>query len=161
MDKRQIIAQLDLRPHIEGGYFRGTYQSALQTDSAQGARPILSSIYYLLTDDSPLGHLHRNTSDILHYFHGGSPLAYWILDPEGRLERKVLGFDLAQGQQPQLLVPGGCWKATELESGEYGLVSEAVAPGFDYADMELASWDLLERQFPQWKEKLGRYVRRW
>jgi len=125
-----------------------------------GERRILSSIYYLLTDDSPTGYLHRNQSDILHYFHGGSPLTYWILPPDGSLERRVLGFDLDQGQQPQLLVQGGHWKATELESGEFGLISEAVAPGFEYADMELANRDLLENQFPQWVAKLGRYVKR-
>ncbi len=93
----------------------------------------------MLTDDNSIGYLHRNKSDITHYFHGGSPLAYLIVHPDGRLDRKMLGADLERGQQLQLLVPGGCWKASELESGEFGLISEAVAPGFDYADMELAT----------------------
>lgn len=160
MKKQEIIDALGLEPHIEGGYFRRTYQSECAVDLDHGERRILSSIYYLLTDDSPVGHLHRNRSDILHYFHGGSPLTYWVLRPDGSLERQTLGLDLARGQTPQLLVPGGCWKAAELESGEFGLISEAVAPGFEYADMELASMDSLVSQFPQWLDRLGKYVKR-
>jgi hypothetical protein len=160
MDKRQLIETLDLQAHIEGGYFRRTYQSDLTVAAAQGDRPVLTSIYYMLTDDSPIGYLHRNKSDIVHYFHGGSPLTYWLLHPDGRLERSLLGSDLAQGQRLQLLVPGGCWKATELESGEYGLLSEAVAPGFDYADMELATPESVQSLFPQCWDRLAKYVRR-
>ena len=159
MDKQQLITRLALQPHIEGGYFRRTYQSGSTAGKAPGGRRLLTSIYYLLTDDSPIGHLHKNRSDILHYFHTGSPLAYLIVHPDGRLERQVLGPDLAQGQQLQLLVRGGCWKASELESGEYGLISEAVVPGFEYEDMELATPELVRRRFPALWDKLAKYVK--
>lgn len=39
----------------------------------------------------------------------------------------------------QMLVPGGTWKATWLESGKYGLLSEVVSPGFEFDDMTLAT----------------------
>ncbi len=119
MNKRQLIEKLSLSPHIEGGYFSRTYSSELKTALSSHSKPryLLSSIFYLLTDDSPIGHLHKNKSDIIHYFHGGSPLSYLIIHPDGKLERKVLGFDLDSGQQLQLIVRGGCWKASELESG--------------------------------------------
>ena len=159
MDKYQLINALCLAPHVEGGYFRRTYQSDLTASLPYGERRLLSSIYYLLTDDSPIGHLHRNRSDIMHYFHGGSPLAYLIVHPDGRLERSILGSDLAQGQQLQLLVPAGCWKASELLGGEFGLISEAVAPGFDYADMELATQALVLSLFPQLWDSLSKYVK--
>jgi uncharacterized protein len=45
----------------------------------------------MLTDDSPIGYLYRNRSDIIHYFQGGFPLTYLILHPDGELERKILG----------------------------------------------------------------------
>ena len=159
MNKQQLITKLALEPHVEGGYFRRTYQSGLTADLAYGKRRLLSSIYYLLTDDSPIGHLHRNKSDIIHYFHSGSPLSYLIVHPDGRLERTVLGADLAQGQQLQWLVPGGCWKASELASGEFGLISEAVAPGFDYEDMALATKDLMQNLFPALWGSLEKYVK--
>ncbi|MFM8331408.1 MAG: cupin domain-containing protein [Candidatus Methylumidiphilus sp.] len=161
MNKRQLIERLALSPHVEGGYFRRTYQSALTVPVPYDTAPrhVLSSIYYLLTDDSPIGHLHRNRSDILHYFHGGSPLTYWIVHPDGTLDKQKLGPQLDAGQHLQILVPGGCWKATELEAGEYGLISEAVSPGFEYDDMELADATLIKSQFPLLWDRLAKFVR--
>jgi predicted cupin superfamily sugar epimerase len=160
MNKRQLIEKLSLEPHIEGGYFCRTYSSALTIPIA-GSKPrcLLSSIFYMLTDDSPIGHLHKNKSDIIHYFHGGSPLTYLIVHPDGNLEKRILGADLDNGQQLQLIVTGGCWKATELEAGEFGLISEAVSPGFDYDDMELAEQSLIKSQFPHLWEQISKYVR--
>jgi predicted cupin superfamily sugar epimerase len=161
MNKRQLIEKLSLTPHIEGGYFARTYCSELKTGMATGLKPrcLLSSIFYMLTDDSPIGHLHKNKSDIIHYFHGGSPLTYLIVHPDGHLETKVLGTDLDGGQQLQLLVRGGCWKASELKAGEFGLISEAVSPGFEYDDMELAKEQAIKSQFPQLWDRLSKYVR--
>lgn len=161
MNKQQLIKQLALEPHIEGGYFSRTYCSELTADITYASKPryLLSSIFYLLTDDSPIGYLHKNQSDIIHYFHGGSPLSYLIIHPDGTLETKVLGVDLDSGQQLQLIVRGGCWKATELKSGEFGLISEAVAPGFEYEDMELAEQQIIKNRFPQLWDRISRYVR--
>ncbi|MGZ4968237.1 MAG: cupin domain-containing protein [Methylobacter sp.] len=161
MNKQQLIEKLSLTPHIEGGYFCRTYSSGLKADIAPGSksRRLLSSIFYMLTDDSPIGYLHKNKSDIIHYFHGGSPLTYLILHPDGTLEKKILGLDLNKGQQLQLIVKGGCWKATELETGEFGLISEAVSPGFEYEDMELAEKEMIKNRFPQLWDQLSKYVK--
>lgn len=161
MNKRQLIEKLSLVPHIEGGYFARTYSSDLKADITSDSKPrcLLTSIFYMLTDDSPIGHLHKNKSDIIHYFHGGSPLTYLILHPGGNLEKKILGVDLDKGQQLQLIVRGGCWKATELETGEFGLISEAVSPGFEYEDMELAKETIIKNQFPQVWNRISKYVR--
>ncbi|MBL6986079.1 MAG: cupin domain-containing protein [Methylobacter sp.] len=161
MNKKQLIEKLSLTPHIEGGYFCRTYSSDLKTEMPSGSKPrhLLSSIFYMLTDDSPIGYLHKNKSDIIHYFHGGSPLSYLILHPDGTLERQVLGTELAKEQQLQLIVRGGCWKASELQTGEFGLISEAVSPGFDYEDMELAEKSIIKNQFPHLWDQISKYVR--
>ncbi|MGZ8159491.1 MAG: cupin domain-containing protein [Methylobacter sp.] len=161
MNKLQLIEKLSLEPHVEGGYFSRTYCSDLKTGIPANSKPryLLSSIFYMLTDDGPIGYLHKNKSDIIHYFHGGSPLTYLILHPDGNLETKVLGVDLDKGQQLQLIVRGGCWKATELKSGEFGLISEAVSPGFEYEDMELAEQTAIKNRFPQVWDRLAKYVR--
>lgn len=148
MNKQQLIEQLELQPHIEGGYYRRSYSSELTTGQARQPRPLMSSIYYLLTDDSPIGHFHRNRSDIIHYWHVGQALTYHLIDTQGNYCRVTLGPNLQAGQQLQLLVPGGYWKASELQQGDYGLVSEAVCPGFDYSDMELASSRQMQQHFP-------------
>jgi len=142
MTKNQLIQSLELKPHpSEGGYFKRTYTSDSVTSVAYDTKPRnhLSSIFYMLTDDSPIGYLHKNKSDIIHYYHCGSPITYWILHPDGTLDKTILGNDINSGQQLQLTVKGGHWKASELEHGEFGLISEAVSPGFEYEDMELAS----------------------
>lgn len=161
MNKQLLIEKLSLTPHIEGGYFARTYYSELTAAVPYDSRPrgLLSSIFYMLTNDSPIGHLHKNKSDIIHYFQGGSPLSYLIIHPDGTLEHKVLGNDLHNGQQLQLIVRGGCWKASELTAGEFGLISEAVSPSFDYADMELADADTIKSAFPQLWAQISKYVR--
>ncbi len=149
MNKNTLIERLQLKPHPEGGYFRRSFASNHRLCAGPGvSRPAMSSIYYLLTDDSPVGYWHRNQSDIMHYFHCGSALDYWLIDPQGQLQHFVLGSQLEAGQKLQLLVPGGHWKATELVAGEFALLSEAVSPGFCAEDMEMATAAALAACFP-------------
>ncbi len=145
MDKNSLISQLALSPHPEGGYFRRTYESA----HVQRGRKLMSSIYYLLTEDQAIGHLHRNRSDIIHFWQHGSPLLYTLLSPEGKLLQFTLGPDLGAGQQLQLTVPGGFWKASQLLCGSYGLISEAVCPGFDFDDHDMAEGADIRAKYPQ------------
>lgn len=141
----ELIKQLNLEPHLEGGYFCRTFTSSHTVNG----RAALSSIYYLLSNASPIGHLHRNRSDILHFWQQGSPIHYTLIAPDGSMSELVMGPDLAAGQQLQMLVPGGFWKASELRCGEHGLISEAVCPGFDFSDHELATAEQIQRDFPQ------------
>ena len=48
MDAQQLIDQLRLEPHPEGGFFRRSYTAS----HVAGGRNFMSSIYYLLTADS-------------------------------------------------------------------------------------------------------------
>jgi len=152
--KQALIESLGLEEHIEGGYFIRTYQSPMQS----GIRPLMTSIFYMLTSEKPIGHLHKNKSDIMHYFHLGSPILYLTISPEGQLETFTLGPDILQGHSLQLLVKGGYWKASILQQGEFGLLSEAVAPGFDYSDMTIAKPDELQMQFPHIWDQVAPYV---
>lgn len=154
-----VIAQLKLEPHLEGGYFRRSYTAP---HSING-RAAMSSIYYLLSTDSPLGRLHRNRSDILHFWQGGSALHYTLITPDGELRQFVMGPNIADGELLQMLVPGGYWKASELRtsaiaSADYGLVSEAVCPGFDFADHDMASAAQMQRDYPQHWPSLAHLV---
>ncbi|MEL6249018.1 MAG: cupin domain-containing protein [Cyanobacteria bacterium J06648_16] len=161
MNKQDLIEQLGLIEHVEGGYFAETYraEATMTTERVGCDRNVLTSIYYLLTDDRPVDHLHKNRSDILHYFQAGSPITYLLITPDGQLETHTLGLNLAAGEVPQLLVPGGYWKAAVLKSGEYGLLGEAVAPGFDYRDMEIAQAATIKAEFPDRWERIAAYVR--
>mgnify|MGYP001815589624 CR=1 FL=1 len=161
MTKEEVIEYLRLEPHpTEGGYFRRTYESSSYTNGLNPPRRCLTSIYYMLTSDSPHGYLHRNQSDIVHFHHSGSPIRYLIISPEGQVQEKILGPNLLVGEQPQLTVRGGDWKASQLCSGEYGLISEAVSPGFEYEDNHIASAEELVQLFPDLAQILDQYIKR-
>ncbi|MEM0955530.1 MAG: cupin domain-containing protein [Pseudomonadota bacterium] len=156
-----LIRTLGLEAHLEGGYYRRIFQADHRDkiDTQQGERFTLTSIHYLLTADSPVGHWHLNRSDIVHYFHLGAPITYYLIHPDGRLETVVMGPDPAQGHQLALAVTGGTWKASHLPSGGYGLISEAVAPGFEYEDMTLGTRDSLVEMFPEHADVIKRFTR--
>lgn len=152
-----LIKHLGLTEHVEGGYFSETYRSDKTYDTAQGDRSTMTSIYYLLTDGASIGHFHLNQSDIMHYFHSGDPIDYYLLEKNGQLSKITLGPDLQSGQQFQLMVPGGVWKASQLNKGPvgYGLIGEAVAPGFEFDDMTLGDYQTMLAKFPHHRELLN------
>lgn len=150
MTAEDIIRKLKLEPHPrEGGWFRRTYTSHLTTQTPNGKRQLATAIYYLLTRDQPVGYLHRNQSNIIHCYHVGAPIRYSVINSGGALETTILGNDIANDQVPQLLVAGGLWKATELLEGEYSLITEVVAPGFDYEDNEVATTEQIQHEYPE------------
>jgi predicted cupin superfamily sugar epimerase len=98
----------------------------------------LTVIYYLLSSESAIDHWHMNKSDIVHFHQQGGPIRYIVLYPhDGHLEQHTLGQNIAKGEVMQLAVPGNTWKACYLLEGDYGLISEAVSPGFEYEDMKM------------------------
>ena len=145
----------------EEGYFAETYRSEVNvdTDRVGKDRSVLTSIHYMLTINRPIDHFHRNQSDILHYFQAGSAITYLILSPSGELTKTKLGLNFAQGETAQLLVPGGYWKAAVLEMGEFGLLGESVAPGFDYRDMDLATEKYFKNSFSNLYSELAPYIK--
>lgn len=159
MNKKALIEALQLQPHIEGGYYKRTYNSPHSVtltgpEKKLVERSTMSSIYYMLTSDSPLGHTHKNHSDIIRYYQLGQPLRYLVLFPDGCLEETILGPNIAAGHKLQLLTPGGTWVSVALVTsgdieGDFGLVSEAVTPGFDSSDRELATADDIQTAFSQ------------
>ena len=50
----------------------------------------------------------------------------------------------------QFTVPAGYWFAATVEAEEgFSLVGCTVAPGFDFADFELANTESLKKQYPE------------
>jgi predicted cupin superfamily sugar epimerase len=165
---RAFIEALGLIPHPEGGYFREVYRSGAEPMRSRGAtdpagalmhtsreprespeRNVLTSIYYLLDEASPIGWFCHNESAHVHYYHAGSGLTYSIIGPDGSLVRRRLGPDVAAGDVLQLVVEGGSWKACELDRGGFCLLGEAVAPGFDFRDFRFGTQRELTQKFPR------------
>ncbi len=146
----QWIETLQLQRHPEGGWYRETYRSPERIpadalpDRFGGARSFATAIYFLL-EGGDFSAMHRIRSDELWFFHAGSPLVITAIAPDGTLSRQTIGCDPAGSAFPQALVPAGSWfGARLLDPASYALVSCTVAPGFDFADFELAHrYDLL------------------
>lgn len=153
----QIIERLELRPHPEGGFYRETYRAAdvlpgrALPAPIDGDRACSTAIYFLLSGGQ-FSALHRLRSDELWHFHLGAPLEIIEIAPDGRLVVTRLGPDLLAGERPQVAVPAGHWFGARLtgpERGSIGLVGCTVAPGFDFADLEVGRRDRLIKAYPQ------------
>ena len=95
--------------------------------------------------------MHRIRSDEVWHFYDGAPLTLSVIAPDGSLRQIAMGRDVAAGQVPQAVVPAGAWygAVTDPDPDGYSLVGGTAAPGFDFADFELAGRAALLREFPQ------------
>lgn len=146
-----IIERLGLEPHPERGYYRQTYRASLAVDStAHGApRAASTAIYFLIAADEPVTYLHRLKSDEIFHLYDGGPLEIVRLFPDGTWDVARLGMNLEAGERPQIVIPAGTWFGTALTAGaSHCLVGCTVAPGFDFADFELAEGPELEARYP-------------
>ncbi len=135
LSAQEIIAQLELQPHPEGGHYRETFRDPRGQDDG---RAHSTAIYFLLARGER-SHWHRiDAVEIWHYY-AGAPLTLRIADDDG-LRTLRLGADLVAGELPQGIVPPHAWQAAESE-GDWTLVGCTVAPGFDFASFELADKD--------------------
>ncbi|HEY9049045.1 MAG TPA: cupin domain-containing protein [Ohtaekwangia sp.] len=147
------IDHLQLLPHPEGGFYKETYRAA-ELISAAGLptrftapRNFSTAIYFLLrSHDRSV--FHRIKSDELWHYHAGASLTIYILK-DGGLKTFVLGADLEKGESLQVVVPANCWFGAKVnEENSYTLSGCTVAPGFDFADFELADRNTLLKTFP-------------
>lgn len=151
--KNYWIEQLNLLPHPEGGYYKTVPQPAEQiTTEDQRERPLYTSIYFLLSQESP-SHFHRLKSDEIWYFHAGETLTIHLLYPDGHYEQVKLGTSIENKEVLQYTVPKGVIFGSSIEeNGDYALVSCMVAPGFDYQDFELFTQAQLLEVYPHQRE---------
>ena len=160
----QIIKHLCLVRHPEGGWFRETYRSAEHLAPAGlperfgGSRSFSTAIYFLL-ESGDFSALHRIKSDEIWHWHAGSALRIETIDNDGVHRMLMLGQDIKAGEQFQLMIPAGCWFGATPQGAGYTLVSCTVAPGFDFADFEMAEKGRLLLQYPQHTDIITRLTR--
>ncbi len=180
------IRALALAPHPEGGYFRETWRSHRRTDPGESgrSRDLGSAIYFLLEGDD-FSAFHRLAADEIWHFYLGDPLTITMISPVGVLSLARLGRDPERGEAPQVVVPAGVWFAasrdaatgiasrdtTEIASGSvsrtawgagaagFALIGCTTAPGFEFADWELADRSTLLSRFPEHREVITRLSR--
>jgi len=160
-----LIKRLQLERHPEGGWYREVYRSPEQLPAVSlperfnGPRSHATSIYFLLTSES-CSRLHRIAADEQWHFYTGSPLTIHVITPDGEYHPMLLGPDHTRGQCFQAVVTHDNWfGATVEEAGAFALVGCSVAPGFEFADFELACRSELLLQYPQHAGLISRLTR--
>jgi hypothetical protein len=157
---RDLVERLRLQPHPEGGFYRETFRSPLVLSglSHGGARPASTAIYFLL----PASHFsafHRVASEEAWHHYDGDPVLLHLLDDVLGYRLLRLGTGWGRGEEPQVVVPAGCWQAAEPEGDLHALCGCTVAPGFDFADFEMAPRAALARRFPAHLDVVNRLTR--
>ncbi len=130
----QLISQLELDEHPEGGFFRERYRSELLVQRSDGQQRSAGTLIDFLLPAGVESAWHRvsGAEEIWHYS-AGSPLLLRREAPEGKVEELELGgFPLPTWQR----VPPGWWQSAR-SLGAWTLVQCTVSPGFSFEDFEL------------------------
>lgn len=132
MTADEIITQLDLAPHPEGGYYRQTWVAENE------GRATGTCIYFLLKAGQA-SHWHAvDAVEIWHYY-AGAPLVLSLAPTlDGPATDHMLGPDFDAGETPQIIVPEGHWQMAAT-SGDWTLVGCTVSPGFRFDGFTLAA----------------------
>jgi predicted cupin superfamily sugar epimerase len=158
MNSKDLIKNLNLLPHPEGGYYKETYRSEVLTTIIDGkTRNTCTAIYYLLEGDDK-SNFHRLQSDEMWFFHQGNTIEILTIQ-NNCIETYLLGNDIANGEISQLLIPANIWFAAKIKiKSGYSLVSCTVSPGFDFEDFELARRNELSLEFPHLIEIIEQFT---
>ena len=166
MTAADLVKKYEMLPHPEGGWFKETYRSselingnALPERFSEG-RSFSTAIYFLMENGNFSG-FHRIKSDECWHFYAGQTLLVYVINSTGNLDIIKLGNKIELGECFQYVVPANCWFASRpANESEFSFVGCTVAPGFDFADFELAVADNLSLQFPQHKSIIDSLCRK-
>lgn len=159
VDIEKLKLLLGLKPLAqEGGFYAESYRSAEHFPRASlpqrysSDRSFGSAIYYLLTPET-FSAMHRLASDEIYHFYLGDPVELLLLREDGSSEVITIGSDLESGMRPQALAPRNVWQGSRLKAGgKFALLGTTVAPGFEFADFELANRETLLATYPAYAE---------
>ena len=169
---KRIVERFNLVPHPEGGYFREVHRSPMKLEHpglppGTGAGPgpnrerAAGTLIYFLLSGGDFSAFHRvRFSDEIWHLYAGGPLELFVIDAEGRLERRLLTTDVFEGE-PTTVVPAGHWQSARVAAGAgWALGGCTVAPGFDYEDFEMPPAAALLEHFPAHAGLIRKLTRR-
>ena len=136
MTAEELIEQLELAPHPEGGWYRETWRAK----SRPGERAAASAVYYLMQPGPPSS-WNRVDADEIWLWHAGDPVDLFLAASDSDEPATVrLGGQVAKSESPQVIVPAGNWQSAAIAEGEAGFafISCIVAPAFEFGAFELA-----------------------
>jgi uncharacterized protein len=150
-DARRLRDRLELRPHLEGGWYRETWRSECVVPTPWGDRPAGTSIFYLLAAGQ-ISRPHRLRQDEVWLFQAGTGLRLHLFMDGGRYAVHRLG----PGDMLHATVPAGVWMGAETDGG-WALVHCVCVPGFEFSDLTFADPVILRAGWPA-AEAAGRLL---
>ena len=160
-EQQRLIERHGLVPHPEGGFYAEVHRAKqrVQAGSATPERSAYTSIHYLLAGHD-FSAWHRIQSDETWFFHSGCDLVIYSFAENGQLQAQRLGIESGCFQ---LTIAARTWFAAQpAQAQSCSFVSCVVAPGFEFEDFELASRQLLLKEFghsPEHRAKIEAYTR--
>lgn len=158
---KQIIDNLRLIKHPEGGYYKETYRSKgiIQLNGFEGSRNLSTCIYFLLTNEA-FSAFHKVNQDEIWHFYQGDCIYLHTISMQGEYKLIKIGNQLEDNEIPQFVVPANTWFAAEVKKAKgFALVGCTVSPGFDFKDFHLAERTALTNIFPKHKKLITRLTR--
>ena len=125
----EVIAQLGLKPHPEGGHYRETFRD----EGGHKGRAHSTAILYLLKAGEGSRWRTVDAAELWHWY-GGAPLLLEVKHAEACHEYRP---DWRKGDHPHAAVPAHAWQSAR-SLGPWTLLGCTVAPGFDFSGFELA-----------------------
>jgi len=158
MQAKDVIEKLGLLPlEPDGGFFAETYKSPDKMVTEGGReRSLASAIYYLITPKS-FSRFHRLKHTEIYHFYGGATADLTLIFPDGIWKTVRLGGNFLAGETPQFVVPPFTWQAVTIASQEkwdWSLLGTTMAPGFDFADFEMAVRQNLLEEYPSYQQQI-------
>jgi uncharacterized protein len=148
----EIKENLGLEPHPTCGFVRESFRSesvvpGWDQEGFGGDRRRGSVLYFLVTPEARMA-LHRIRPEQMYHHYLGDPLEVLLLYPDGGGEVVTVGSP-ADGQLPELFIPGGTWHVSRLRSGgEYALLATTEWPAVEPEDVEMPDDQELIRTHP-------------
>ncbi len=134
---QNLIEQLGLAAHPEGGWYKETWRGGPGPDGRAAGTAII-----FLLKSGEASHWHTVDAAELWLWQSGDPVELRLAAGDaGPVRSVILGADVAAGQQLQGLVAPHEWQAARPHGAPvhgYSLVSCVVVPGFDFAGFTLA-----------------------
>lgn len=188
---KKIIKNFQLKayPINNSGYSNLIYKSNImlkQTHLPKGFNAkkyaLFSSIYYLLPENGKLKfHATKATKQFHHYL--GEPMLIIVIEPTGKLNKVILGKNILQKEQLQLIIPGNSYVAAKVYPSnnikeqnklknftyknknilnknnlKYSMIGCTTIPSWEIEDCLRANYKELIKKFPQHKKIIAEFT---
>lgn len=127
---KQLVKNLNLIPHKEGGLFAETHRDQ---------NSFASHIYYILKKNE-ISKWHKLKKNEILNFYDGDPLVVYLYNStnDKKVNKIVLGRNIENNKEfYHYTVKKNTWFSMET-LGSWSLIGCVVAPAFEYSDLEIA-----------------------